>query len=237
MKIDLFIRAVLLWANLYILVNGRSLKKVQHDEVDILSDEDSDIASTTKSALGSQMSFIEEFLALATDDGEKTQQKEEEVEVNERYDKIFWTDDELYQLKVISDDYLLKESPSKPRLQQFHNSEASKNLAAIKGMESREASLVERSRIETPASDRQMEVRETVSREVVEERYTQLVLALPARIEEAEVAMVILVEIKLQHRSETSKCNRTQLVIKRTMLALHNSICSRCKEELSRAMM
>ena len=124
MKIDLFIRAFLLWANLYILVNGRSLKKVQHNEVDILSDEDSDIASTTKSALGSQMSFIEEFLALATDDGEKTQQKEEEVEVNERHDKIFWTDDELYQLKVISDDYLLKESPSKPRLQQFQNSKA-----------------------------------------------------------------------------------------------------------------
>ena len=138
-------------------------------------------------------SFIEEFLALAspTDDGEKTQQKEEKVEVNERHDKIFWTDDELYQLKV-SDNYLSKESPRKARLQQFHNSKASKNLAAINGMESKEASLVERSRIETPltpASDRQMAVRETVSREVVEERYTQLVLALPGRIEEAEVVI------------------------------------------------
>ena len=51
-----------------------------------------------------------------------------------------------------------------------------------------------------------------------------------------EVAMVTLEEIKLQHRSETSKCSRTQHVIKLTMPAPHSSICSRCRVELNRAM-
>ena len=57
------------------------------------------------------------------------------------------------------------------------------------------------------------------------------------KVVDLEVAMVILVEIKLQHRSETSKCSRTQHVIKLTTLALHSNIYSRCKEELNRAMM
>ena len=51
-----------------------------------------------------------------------------------------------------------------------------------------------------------------------------------------EVAMVTLEEIKLQHRSETSKCSKTQHVIKPTMLALQHHICSRCRVELNRAM-
>ena len=131
MKITFFIRAVVLFSNIYILVNGRSLKKVQDKDVNILSDEDRDSDSATKFL--SQMSFIEEFLSLASpsEDGEmsiqpKVVKKEEKMEVNERHDKIFWTDDELYQLKL-SHNKESKQSPVKPSLQQ-DNSEASKNL-------------------------------------------------------------------------------------------------------------
>ena len=52
-----------------------------------------------------------------------------------------------------------------------------------------------------------------------------------------EVAMVTLEEIKLQHRSGTSKCSKTQHVIKRTMRAQQHHIYSRCRVELNRAMM
>ena len=50
-------------------------------------------------------------------------------------------------------------------------------------------------------------------------------------------AMVTLEEIKLRHKSETNRCNRTQHVIKRTTPALQRNICHRCKVELNRAMM
>ena len=52
-----------------------------------------------------------------------------------------------------------------------------------------------------------------------------------------EVAMVTLEEIKLQHRSGTSKCSKTQHVIKRTMRAQQHHIYSRCRVEQNRAMM
>ena len=68
MKIHLLIGAAL--SSLSILVVARSLKKVQGNDIDILSYEDGDGASKTQ--FGSQMSFIEEFLALVSSkDGDK----------------------------------------------------------------------------------------------------------------------------------------------------------------------
>ena len=111
-------------SSLSILVIARSLKKVRDNDIDILSYEDGDSASKTN--FGSQMSFIEEFLALVSsnEDGDKKEipeqkvlkkessTEDEQTEVNERQDKILWTDDELYQLKL-TENYLAKESPSK----------------------------------------------------------------------------------------------------------------------------
>ena len=115
MKISLFIGAVLLLSNFYVWVNARSLKKdhVQDKDVD---NEDKD--SVSKAKFVSQISFIEEFLAFSNpnEDGEqkekvmkKVMKKEEKFEkkVNERHDKIFWSDDELYQLQL-SDNYSSK---------------------------------------------------------------------------------------------------------------------------------
>ena len=175
-------------SSLYILVNARSLKKVHTKDVETLSYEDIDSASNTK--FGSQMSFIEEFLALASpnEDEEKKesiQQKvtkkespieEEIIEVNERHDKILWTDEELYQFKM-SDSYLSKESPSK----QFENSRASKSRESNTAGSRLGVPL-------TPASDRQLVVPE-FSRELLEERYTLLLQSLPGRIEEAGEAI------------------------------------------------
>ena len=70
MKISIFIGAVLLLSNLYVWVNARSLKSVNvHDKN--VNNEDKDSSSPTK--FGSQMSFIEEFLAFASpnEDGER----------------------------------------------------------------------------------------------------------------------------------------------------------------------
>ena len=68
MKIYLLIGVAL--SSLSTLVIARSLKKVQDNDIDILIYEDGDSAS--KAQFGSQMSFIEEFLALVSSkDGDK----------------------------------------------------------------------------------------------------------------------------------------------------------------------
>ena len=68
MKIYLLIGAAL--SSLSILVIARSLKEVRDNDIDILSYEDGDSASKTN--FGSQMSFIEDFLALVSSkDGDK----------------------------------------------------------------------------------------------------------------------------------------------------------------------
>ena len=194
MKISLFIGAVLLLSNFYVWVNARSLKKdhVQDKDVD---NEDKD--SVSKAKFVSQISFIEEFLAFSNpnEDGEQKEKvmkkvikKEEKFEekVNERHDKIFWSDDELYQLQL-GDNYSSKESHSNQYPYQYDNSIASKNHAGDKDPWGREAKTggARQGVPLTPASDRQLVVAE-FSPDWVEERYSQLLQGLPAKIEEAE---------------------------------------------------
>ena len=183
MKISILIGAVLLLSNLYIWVNARSLKSVNDHNKDV-NNEDKDSSSPTK--FGSQMSFIEEFLAFASpnEDGERKESiqkkviekesttitKEEKFEdkVNERHDKIYWSDDELYQLK----------------LSEKYSSKASLSNRNQEGRETREGNMLGIPL--TPASDRQLVVTEPeFSREWIEERYTQLIQVLPGKIEEA----------------------------------------------------
>ena len=89
MKISILIGAVLLLSNLYIWVNARSLKSVNvHDKN--VNNEDKDSSSPTK--FGSQMSFIEEFLAFASpnEDGERKesiQKKDIEKEITKAQKK------------------------------------------------------------------------------------------------------------------------------------------------------
>ena len=199
---------------LHALVETRSFKK----EKDILSSSKDD----------SDLSFIHNFLGLAHPHDEENRTESDQnknlhnttstVEndfVNEREDKIHWTDGELYQLK--QNEVRIQNENDKTRNQVYSKQEqlgASHQQASIKqvktnegdsdkavaawseleppsdrreGKESEEVTL-------TPATDRQQRVQ--LSAALLAERYTELVQALPGRLEAAREVIVRSVATK-----------------------------------------
>jgi len=188
--------------NLHNLVDTRSFLKVQ--EVLNDSQEDGDSASNTK--LGSQMSFITEFLGLVLPGTDKDKagtfqhkvikNQVETYQDGERHDKIFWTDDELYQVKL---NQIKLEQESREHLKDSSTQSRPITVPSLSGTRESKQIVEEVGESEptsfsrdavplSPATDRQLASQ--LSREVVEARYSELMQDIPVRMEQAKEVII-----------------------------------------------